>query len=119
MEMMFSIAAALLSALWLLVHFFLGGREVADIIRDNDTLPPQVAAATWMCWHMVTATLAAMSAFFALGIWTPPFTIAGIVLAMGFAIVGIATAPLLRISYLKLPQGWLFLPVVLLGWLSL
>jgi len=73
-------------------------------------------ATMWMCWHMVTVTLFLMGAFFAMGlIWGVPYVVAGTLLSAGIAGAGIVAAPVLRTSYKVIPQGWLFVPIVLFG----
>ena len=110
-------AAAALSLLWALVHLFAGGKDVARPLRDDRTLDPVVRHTQYICWHFVTVTLFAMALFFALAILTEnlAFSIAGTILSAGFALIGIALVPMIGASYAKVPLGWLFVPVAILG----
>ncbi len=112
--------AAGLSALWFLVHTFVGGAEAAGPLLASD-LPLEVRAPVWMTWHMVTGTLALMAGLFALGMGQGRRDL--IVAATGLAAViagaGLLAAPLTGAGYGLLPQGWLFVPIVLAGLIAL
>ncbi|KPP85830.1 MAG: hypothetical protein HLUCCA08_18025 [Rhodobacteraceae bacterium HLUCCA08] len=120
MQQWFFFAAGGLSALWLLVHVFLGGR---DIVRPAlaSGLSPVVRDTLYICWHFTTASIAMMAALF---IWAgmslnvTGATIAS-VLAAAFSLVGIVLVLRQGGRYRDLPQGWLFVPVALLGGIGL
>ena len=108
--------AALVSALWAGVHLFVGGREVARPLRAA-ALPHLVSQTAYLCWHFVSITLALMALLFlAAGMgWGAGLGLAATALAFGFALTGLVLPPLLGAPYGRLPQGWLFVPVVALG----
>ncbi|MBV2358512.1 hypothetical protein KUH32_01880 [Thalassococcus sp. CAU 1522] len=113
-------AASALSVLWLGVHLFIGGREVAAPLRNSD-LPPLVRDTQWLCWHYTTMAIGVMAAIFGLAAWSgeTAYALSGLMLAVGFAVFGIVLAPLVGAPYRRVPQGWLFVPVVALGVLGL
>ena len=116
-----ALLAAALSLVLLAVHLVLGGRDIARPLRRDRGLPPEARAVAWVCWHYVSATILLMAAFLAVGAWAgrPVLIGAGTALAAAFAVLGIALPPALGWSYRLAPQGWLFLPVALLGALAL
>lgn len=111
----FTIASGV-AALWLGVHLFLGGKEVARPLLASD-LHPLARDVMYMCWHFVSAGIAAIAVFFGLAAWLgdPAYGVAGTLLAAAFTVIGILIATLQGQSHLKMPQGWLFLPVAALG----
>jgi len=112
----FSVAAAL-SGVWLFVHLLLGGREIAAPLRAAPDLAPLVRDTQYLCWHFTSVGIAAMALFFAVAAWSgvTAFAMAGTMLAAGFAVTGIGLVVGLGLSHARLPQGWLFVPVALLG----
>ncbi len=120
MNSTFAYAAAALGLIWALVHTFLGGRQVALPLRQSD-LPEVVRATAWMCWHMVTATLFLAAALPVLALWTgrEGLLMAALLVNIAIMLAGLISAPVLRVSYKTLPQGWLFVPNVLLCALAL
>lgn len=109
-------SAALVSFVWFLVHLFIGGKQVARPLLMSD-LDPVVLQTQYLCWHLTSVTIAIMAILFAMAVWlaTPAYGVAGLILAAGFALVGISIVPLRRWSYKTVPQGWLFVPVVALA----
>ncbi|MGD1888327.1 MAG: hypothetical protein ACFB01_14615 [Cohaesibacteraceae bacterium] len=109
-------ACALLSFAWFLVHLLMGGKEVARPLLAAD-LPDIVLQTLYLCWHFTSASIAAMAAFFAMAIWfgTPPYAVAGTLLAAAFVLVGVVIAPLKGWRYRTIPQGWLFVPIAAMG----
>ena len=108
--------ATLLSAAWFGVHTFVGGAEVAGPLRTSG-IDPAILAPSWMVWHMVTGLLALMALLFG---WAtlaarPDPMLAGTGMALVLSIAGIAAAPIVGVGYDLLPQGFLFVPVVLAG----
>ncbi len=113
-------AAGGLSALWLVVHVIIGGR---DIVRPAlaSGLSPVVRDTLYICWHYTTASIALMAALFIWAGVSPNVTGAAIALALAaaFAIVGIVLVLRQGGRYRDLPQGWLFVPVAVLGGIGL
>lgn len=110
-------AAAALSALWFVIHTFVGGRQVALVIRSDTTLDPMVRTVAWMVWHMVTVTLLFMAGIFAAAGLSASRELlgAGTILAGLMAAAGIFAPYALKHPFSSVPQGFLFLPVVALG----
>ncbi|MEM8822714.1 MAG: hypothetical protein AAGF30_03805 [Pseudomonadota bacterium] len=102
---------------WALVHTIVGGRQVAGPLRRDAALPEVVRTTAWMCWHMVTATLFLTAVLFAWGAASarPDLLLAGTLISAGVMAAGLIAAPVLGVSYGRLPQGWLFVPVVVCG----
>lgn len=107
---------AILSGIWCVVHVFVGERDIARPLRLDRTLDPVVRETAFLCWHMVSVALALMSGFFVAAIFgSSDFAWAGVLLAMGFAITGLILPRTIGAPYARLPQGFLFIPVVALG----
>ncbi|MEO0498013.1 MAG: hypothetical protein AAF141_11720 [Pseudomonadota bacterium] len=117
MALYLNLAAAVISLAWALVHLFIGGRDIARHLRHDTALEPIVRQTTWMCWHMITATLFVIAILFALTVYLGDAGVgfAATLVTAGVAIAGLVSVPVLKTSYRVLPQGWLFVPVVALG----
>jgi membrane protein YdbS with pleckstrin-like domain len=118
--LLFSSASAL-SFIWFLVHFLVGGKEVARPLLADQHLTDTVRQTLYLCWHLVSASIAAMAVFFALAVWleAPSYAVSGLLLAVGFVAVGVTIVPLRAWRYRNLPQGWLFVPIVVMGTVAL
>ncbi len=70
---------------------------------------------------MVTATLFLAAALPAVALCTgrEDFVLAALFLNAAIMLAGLMSAPVLKVSYKVLPQGWLFVPNVVLCWLAL
>ncbi len=109
-------AAAALCAVWMAVHLFVGGPQVAGPLRAERGLSEVARETAYLCWHFVSVTLGVMALFFLLAAFgNAGMALAGTLLSGGFLGVGVLLPLLIRKSYGLLPQGWLFLPVVALG----
>ena len=110
-------AAGALSAIWLLVHCIVSGRQIAQPLVEATSLDPIVRHTQYLCWHFTSVGIAAMAGFFlwAAASQAPAFAISATLLAAGFFVVGVALVWRSGGSHLQLPQGWLFLPVAILG----
>ena len=111
------LVAGILSAFWLLVHLTAGERDVAKPLLQSGDLDPVVRETQYLCWHFTSVTMACMAGFY---VWSAittdtAFAIAGIALSSSFAVLGIGLVVLRKGKHLELPQGWLFVPVTLLG----
>ena len=75
----------------------------------------------YLCWHFTSVSIACISGFFVASAWLgeDTFALVGTVLASGFVVSGIGLVQLRQASHLKMPQGWLFVPVALFGVLGL
>ncbi len=109
--------AAIISAIWFAVHVFIGGREIAQPLRQSIELDPLVRDVQYLCWHFTTVSIAAISLFFVLAFFLEqqPYAVAGTIMAAGFTLTGIGLVAAIRQSHRKAPQGWLFAPITLLG----
>lgn len=110
-------SAGALAAIWLAVHTFVGGRQIARPLLEATELPPVVRHTQYLCWHFTTVAIAAMAAFFLLAATTglTAYATSATVLALGFLVVGVGLVFSLGEAHARLPQGWLFLPVAGLG----
>lgn len=113
-------SAAFVSFAWFLVHIFVGGKQVARPLLASDA-DPLVLQTLYLCWHLTSVTIAVVAILFGMAAWlaTPAYGVAALILAAGFALVGIGVVPLRDWSYKIVPQGWLFVPVVALAALGL
>jgi hypothetical protein len=110
-------SAGALAAIWLAVHTFVGGRQIARPLVEATSLSPVVRHTQYLCWHFTTVAIAAMAAFFLLAATTglTAYATSATVLAMGFFVVGVGLVFSLGEAHARLPQGWLCLPVAGLG----
>lgn len=110
-------AAGGFAALWFIVHLFVGGRQIARPLVEAHGLNPVVRHTQYLCWHFTTVAIAGMAVFFgiAAGGGTIAFATSATILAAGFFLVGVGLVVSLGESHTRLPQGWLFLPVAVLG----
>jgi len=95
------VAAGALSFGITLLHLFGGGPTVAAPLLAAKGLNDVVRYLNYYCWHLVSISLALMALAFG---W-----------AAGFCIWGVALVILKQQQFREMPQGWLFLPVALLG----
>ena len=116
MEQLAFWGAAGLSGAWTCVHIFIGGPEIAAPLLASD-MRKTPKYTQYFCWHIVSATIGALALFFALAAlgYGAQYAVAGTLLAAGFAVLGIAMVPAVGQSYRQMPQGWLFVPVAVLG----
>ena len=121
MNSLFFWLAGALSAVWFSVHLFVGGRQVAQPLLQATALDPLVRNTQYLCWHFTSVAIATMAGFFLWGAHTgvSAYAVAGTVLALGFVVVGVGLVLGMKENHLKLPQGWLFLPVAVLGFFGL
>lgn len=111
-------AAAILSFAVFLVHTFAGGRAIATPLLKARDLHQVPKLTTYYCWHLVTIVLAVISGMFLLATLRPDsLDVAWIatLLTGTFCLFGLVLPIWHRQSYKHMPQGWLFLPIVVLG----
>jgi hypothetical protein len=84
-------AAGGLAAIWLAVHTFVGGRQIARPLVEAVELPPVVRHTQYLCWHFTTVAIACMAVFFLVAAITgiAAYATAATVLALGFFVVGV------------------------------
>lgn len=114
-----------LSAIWCLVHIFMGGPQVARPLLAATDLEKSAKYVAYYCWHLVSISLGMMSLLFlwpALWGGSNDLAILGTVMAALFAMWGIGLGQFSKsdLRFAELPQGWLFVRVAILGvWGSL
>ena len=116
------VIAAGLSLFNLALHFFIGGRSIARPLLETAGLTDEVKYVQYYCWHLATLSIALQLGLFVIAAFMPTMgvlAIIGTVFAASFALLGIAMAPALKVSYGVLPQGWLFVPVTVCGLLGI
>jgi len=112
------VAAGALSFGITLLHLFGGGPTVAAPLLAAKGLNDVVRYLNYYCWHLVSISLALMALAFG---WSGfvgsawELAVLGTIMAAGFCIWGVALVILKRQQFREMPQGWLFLPVALLG----
>ncbi|MEM9630176.1 MAG: hypothetical protein AAGA50_02540 [Pseudomonadota bacterium] len=112
------LVAAGLSVFVCLLHAFLGGRSIAVPLLKASDLHPVPKYVAYYCWHIVTIVLAAIAVMFAIaGVRAESLDLAWVATALtaSFCVLGLAVPPLKGQKYKNMPQGWLFLPIFLLG----
>lgn len=110
--------AAVLSILVCLLHTFAGGRVIAVPLLKAKDLRPVPKYVAYYCWHIVTIVLAVNAVLFAIAaLRTESLDLAWVAtfFAASFCLLGLAVPPLKKQRYKDIPQGWLFLPIFLLG----
>lgn len=113
----FLLTAAVLSAIVCAIHTFAGGRTIAAPLLKAE-LHPVPKYVTYYCWHIVTIVLAAIAVMFALaGLREDSLDLGWVATALvaAFCVLGLAVPPLKKQKYSQMPQGWLFLPITVLG----
>ncbi|ATG36602.1 MULTISPECIES: hypothetical protein [Phaeobacter] len=112
------LAAGGLSVINTLLHIFAGGPSVARPLLDARDLSAEVRYVNYYCWHLVSINLAAVAALFLWPAWSGEAEIAAILatgLAAAYAIWGLVLPVLNGQRYKDIPQGFLFVPVTILG----
>jgi hypothetical protein len=115
---MYLVAAAVLSALVCLLHTFAGGRAIAGPLLKANDLHPVPKYVAYYCWHIVTIVLATISVLFAVGAMrAQSLDLAWVATALtaSFCLLGLVVPPMKKQRYKDMPQGWLFLPIFVLG----
>ncbi len=110
-----------LSAYICLLHTFYGGKTVATPLLKAKDIESTAKYTQYYCWHLVTFTLAMLAIGFSYAaIWatTPDIAWFTTIFAAGFTVWGLILPPLVKEKYSKMPQGWLFAPLIVLGYLG-
>lgn len=111
------IAAAILSFGTMGVHVFLGGPETVAPLLSAKELPAIPRATAYYCWHIVTITIGAMAAAFAMSALTgaPDAAIIATAMAIGFTIWNVILIVRQKLPWLRMGQWALFGPIAALG----
>ena len=114
----FWIAAAGVSAVMCGVHVFAGGPAIAKPLLEARDIHAVAKYTNYYCWHLVTVAIALMAAAFLWAGMAPGQIGLGVlatVAAASFMVWGLVLPPMVGQRYAQMPQGWLFLPVAVLG----
>ncbi|MBI1383560.1 MAG: hypothetical protein GC150_01420 [Rhizobiales bacterium] len=118
------VAAAIVTAATAAIHVILGGKYVARPLLAARELHPiaerhRVAKYTsYYCWHLVTITLLAMAAGYAVAAVRPgagELAVMCAVLSAGFCLLSIGLILMLRLDWRHFPQWSLFAAAVVLA----
>ena len=112
------LSAAVLSLAVCLIHTFAGGRAIAVPLLKASDLKPVPKYVAYYCWHIVTIVLGMIAVMFLFAGLQPSSLDLGWVatsLVASFCLLGLVVPPLKKQKYSHMPQGWLFLPIMLLG----
>lgn len=115
-------AAGVVSFMITLLHLFGGGPAVAAPLLAAQDLDDVVKYLNYYCWHLVSISIGLMGAAF---LWSGlvdtawEAAVLGTAFAGGFCVWGIALVLLKEKRFRDMPQGWLFLPVAVLGVIGL
>lgn len=107
------LCAAALAAL----HTFVGTPEVADPLLAS-TLEDRAKFINFFCWHIVTIVLWATAAGY---LWSAivkqsnELVVFLTIMMVSIGIWGVLLPPSVGMSYMSIPQGWLFFPIVALA----
>ena len=99
-------------------HVFSGGPTVARPLLAANDIPETPKYTNYYCWHIVSFNIALMAALFLIAGWVETQSSMAIIATIQAAFAfcwGIALVPWKNQSYKEMPQGWLFLPNVILG----
>jgi hypothetical protein len=118
----FLFAAAVVSLITFLAHLFWGGREVVKPLLDTSDLQEIPKLTMYYCWHIVTLLLFGTSCvyvYLSLFQFDIPLTIAITSIAAACALLSLGLIVIRRLRPLDYPQWVFFIPITLLGVLSL
>lgn len=113
----FFLGAGGIGALWLAVHLVWGGRDVAQPFLKVAGMDPVVRETQYMCWHFTSVAIGCIAIFLIAAALTgmSGLAVAGTILAAGFAVVGVGMVVARGNRHRDMPQGWLFVPIAILG----
>ncbi|EFO32710.1 conserved hypothetical protein [Roseibium sp. TrichSKD4] len=112
------LVAAILSLAVFLLHTFAGGRVIARPLLASTDLAIVPKLVSYYCWHLVTIVLFVIGTMYGLAALEPSsIDVAwfATILAGAFCAFGLVLPVWNRQSYKNMPQGWLFLPILILG----
>lgn len=93
------------------LHLFAGGRAIARPLLRQEALPPVVTLTHYYCWHLVTITLAGLSAAYAYAAFAPDGYVLAVLATLFaglFCLWGLALVLWKRQRHLQMPQWILF-----------
>ncbi len=104
------------------LHFFAGGKTIARPLLNATELSEGVRYVQYFCWHIATLTLSFQAVLFGVAATQPSqanLAIVATAMAATVGLLGLAIPIACNVSYRVMPQGWLFVPVTLLGGIGL
>lgn len=112
----------LLAGLWCAIawglHTFLGGRSIARPLLAAGDLRDTPKFTQFYCWHIVTILLATMAGGLVYAAFVPgaeDLAVLLVGLAFALAVWGLALPRAVGQSFGQMPQGFLLLPIGVLG----
>lgn len=106
------------SAIICAIHVFAGGPTCAKPLLEARDIGSVAKYTNYYCWHVVSIALGVMAVMFAWAGLEPAQSGLGVVATMSatsFALWGLVLPKRVGQTYLDMPQGWLFLPIAVLG----
>ena len=114
----FFLAAGIWCAVAWGLHTFLGGRAIARPLLAAGDLQDTPKYTQFYCWHIVTILLAVMAAGLVYAAFVPGAEdVALLVVGLAFALAvwGLALPKAVGQTFGEMPQGFLLLPIGLVG----
>ncbi|MBN8534207.1 MAG: hypothetical protein J0L51_08940 [Rhizobiales bacterium] len=105
-----------------LTHLILGGREIVRPFLGFEKMPGIARYTMYYCWHLVTITLAGMTLAFFLAAQpggSRALAVSATIGAASFAALNFGMNLRLGLSFIRHPQGFLFVPVAIVGAIGL
>ena len=112
------LAAGIWARIVTLIHIFLGGTKIARPLLNSSDMGSQAKFTNYMCWHMVTTTLAVMSIGFIYAAFVPSgfdIAIVMIILAVLEVIVNLGMIFYFKLKFKTHPQFVFFILMAGLG----
>ncbi len=117
MNIYFVIAAGL-SHFAFLLHFFMGGREVARPLLNSNELSKTCQFTNYYCWHLVTISLALIAVVFSLHLYSPLSTdliLAVSTLMLLYGLWSLMMIVVHKLNPLQFGQWTVLVPIGVLG----
>jgi hypothetical protein len=117
MNMYLGLAGVLALAVCL-THVLLGGRAIVQPFLATEKMPGIARYTMYYCWDLVTITLAGMALAFFMAAQPSGSRALAVFATMGaasFAALNFGMNLRLGLSFARHPQGFLFLPVAVMG----
>ncbi len=113
--------SALICFMGALGHAIQGGRVMVDPLLHNEHVALAHSSMIWMVWHVVSVTFLCMAYFYFYGGLKKQRTLihAANILTVAIGLVGLLAPLYLQVGYTILPNGLVFIPIALFGFLSL
>ncbi|MCF6228757.1 MAG: hypothetical protein L3J82_08885 [Planctomycetes bacterium] len=118
----FLVSAALIAAVGFCAHFFVGGPTVARPLLKAEDIATIPKLTNYYCWHLVSLSLLAMAAGFAICSYEPHYTAHAVLwtaLSASFFAWNIILVLWKRQKLFDLPQWIFFAPITIFGVIGL